>query len=734
MQRLTAKDLQRRYRAGERNFARVDLSGESLRGINLKGIDLSEADLSRTDICGTNFSKANLISTQFVAAKAGTRHCWLVPQLMFALVLSALAGFMTAGLWIAFALSILNLSGKVTGSVAGDIVYGMTGITISLSFLWLIYARGASTALSIALGAFAGAVAIAYAVIITAAIAFVDADAVVSNGVNFAISAVVSGIAVTFSGSIAFSSTVAFADTSTIAIVFAGVGAGASIVVGLGAGAITVAFAGVGTGYEYIAIAIAIVGMLINSLVNFRIARRALEGDARDSLLRTIAVWFSSWGGTKFVYANLTDASFEHALLKSTKFYKANLSRTKFHLAKQINLSRLGRTILTNFNVQNLLIILRGSGQSYSGLNLKGAYLAGADLADADFTEADISQATLEGATLERANLTKTQALGTNFHQTILTGATLEAWNIDSTTNLDGAICDYIYLLRNQQERRPSSGNFAPGEFAKLFQEVLDTIDLIFQNGVDWKAFVRTFNDVQELHDNADLGVQAIENKGDGVVVVKLHATSDADKPAIHQSFTEIYQLALQEAEARYKAQLDAKDDQIADYRQQSANMQEVVKLLAQRPINVDVKAIAESKAMQGNDNSQKISMGDNATGNVFQAGGQGNTASIEFQQVTLPPPDRVNIQAELAALQAILAEFNRPVIDVVVGELLEEATKPAPDKSAIATTLETGLTYARNLQGFAEAIDKLRPHVQNAAGWLGEHGTKLLPLVGLML
>jgi hypothetical protein len=36
MQRLTAKELKRRYRAGERNFAGVDLSGESLRGLNLK--------------------------------------------------------------------------------------------------------------------------------------------------------------------------------------------------------------------------------------------------------------------------------------------------------------------------------------------------------------------------------------------------------------------------------------------------------------------------------------------------------------------------------------------------------------------------------------------------------------------------------------------------------------------------------------------------------------------------
>lgn len=334
---------------------------------------------------------------------------------------------------------------------------------------------------------------------------------------------------------------------------------------------------------------------------------------------------------------------------------------------------------------------------------------------------------------MERANLSKTQALGTCFRETILTGAVLESWNIDSTTQLEGAICDYVYLLRNHQERRPNSGTFGPGEFTKLFQEVLDTIDLIFQNGIDWKAFIRTFNQIQVQYENAELAVQSIENKGDGVVVVKLNAATGADKPAIHQSFTEIYQLALAEAEARYKAQLDAKDEQIQDYREQNANMQEVVKLLAQRPINVDVKATAESKAMQGDDKSRNIHVGGNATGNVFQTG-DGNTASLEFQQVTLPPPEQVNIQAELNALAEVLTSLDDPITTGVALKLEEEAHKLNPDKSVVATTLETGLDYAQKLQGFAEAIDKLRPHVQNAAGWLGEHGHKLLPLVGLAL
>ncbi|MBW4653568.1 MAG: pentapeptide repeat-containing protein [Kaiparowitsia implicata GSE-PSE-MK54-09C] len=586
MQHLTVKELQRRYRAGERNFVGVDLSGESLRGMNLKGIDLSGADLSRTDIRGTDFTKATLISTQFVAAKAGTQRRWLVPKLLIAFVLTTLSSFIVGAFWGIFALSILIPFFTDRGRFIEDVLFGILGLVLFSGFLGLTYIKGILATLGIALGAIA----------LAAAVAFVDAG----TFSVVAMSAITLAGIVTFAtaGAAAYAVVVAGAEIVTFAITFIfGFAVSVSIAAQVALG-------------KPVAMGIGTIGIVITLVVNLLISRRALEGDSRDALVRSLAIWLGSWGGTKFVGANLTDAAFSEANLKSTHLYKSDLTRTNFHLAKSVNLARLGQTALANFDVQNLLISLRGSRRSYVGLNLKGAYLVGADVADADFTEADLSQATLAGATLERAVLTKTQALGTCFRQTILSGATLEAWNIDSTTQLDGAICDYVYLLRNQQERRPSSGSFAPGDFTKLFQEVLDTIDLIFQNGVDWKAFVRTFNDVQEQYDNADLGVQAIENKGDGVVVVKLHAAPDADKPAIHQSFTEIYQLALQEAEARYKAQLDAKDDQIADYRQQSANMQEVVKLLAQRPINVDVKATAESKAMQGNDNSQKYQCG----------------------------------------------------------------------------------------------------------------------------
>jgi uncharacterized protein YjbI with pentapeptide repeats len=102
MDKLTAKDLKRRYRAGERNFAGVDLSDESLRGMNLKGIDLSGADLSRTDIRGARFVNASLQRAQFTQARAGLQRRWLVGQLALTLTLAALFNFIAAIFTAAF--------------------------------------------------------------------------------------------------------------------------------------------------------------------------------------------------------------------------------------------------------------------------------------------------------------------------------------------------------------------------------------------------------------------------------------------------------------------------------------------------------------------------------------------------------------------------------------------------------------------------------------------------------
>ena len=132
----------------------------------------------------------------------------------------------------------------------------------------------------------------------------------------------------------------------------------------------------------------------------------------------------------------------------------------------------------------------------------------------------------------------------------------------------------------------------------------------------------------------------------------------------------------------------------------------------------------------QSSNQDRSVRIGRDVIGSTVVTGDNNRVSG----QASLPQPEAVDIQAELKALQAILASFDDPVASGVAQKLEQEGSKPEPDKSIVATTLETGLTYAKNLAGFAEAIDKLRPHVEAAAGWLGKHGCKLLPLVGLGL
>ncbi|HEY9729409.1 MAG TPA: hypothetical protein V6D50_23405, partial [Chroococcales cyanobacterium] len=296
-------------------------------------------------------------------------------------------------------------------------------------------------------------------------------------------------------------------------------------------------------------------------------------------------------------------------------------------------------------------------------------------------------------------------ALNTNFHEAHLTGACLEAWNIDSTTQLDGAICDYVYLLNNHQERRPNSGEFAPGEFTKLFQEVLNTVDLIFRNGIDWKAFVLSFNAVQAQNEGADLSLQSIANKGDGVVVARLNVSQDADKEKIHSDFMQSYELALKAVEETYKAKLNAKDEQIEIYRQKSSEMKEIVSLLASRPINVDVKATADSKSMnESTDQSRNITnQSGNVIGNILGDSGtiSGTVAETINQLPASSEPEKSGIKELLSQLQAAINDQN--LADDDKAQALEQIKVLA--EAGQNPNNETAQKQAKRAMGFLKVI-----------------------------
>lgn len=225
-------------------------------------------------------------------------------------------------------------------------------------------------------------------------------------------------------------------------------------------------------------------------------------------------------------------------------------------------------------------------GANLSGVNLRNATLdyvnlSGANLSDANLSGANLESFNLSGANLSGANLKKVQALFANFEGVTLTGACIEDWNINSKTNFQNVNCECIYLQSISfkeennwiyRDRRPhdSNKNFAPGEFTKLFQKALETVDLIFSDGIDWQAFLTSFQKLQVECGSKELAIQAIEKKPGDAFVVRVEVPPDTNKAEIEKFFKRKYRLALKAKEEEYKKLLQAKDKDIVYFRQQN--------------------------------------------------------------------------------------------------------------------------------------------------------------------
>lgn len=323
--------------------------------------------------------------------------------------------------------------------------------------------------------------------------------------------------------------------------------------------------------------------------LSWHISRAILKGAPRYAWLRAGALVLAQLGSTSFRQANLTQANFAGTRLNATDFTGAALMQTCFQQAQSLDYARVGNTFLKQSAVRQLVTTANGNGQSYSGCRLRGAHLAQASLIGADFTGADLSQANLRQAQLQDAIFVRTQAVGCCFEGAQLTGSCIESWNIDTSTQINDVVCDYVYMLSGQRERRPSEGNFEPGDFTKLFQDVLHTVDLIFRRGLDMSAFMAAFQAVQAQGET--IGVRSIENKGGGMVVVKVEVPEKANKPQIQTALTQQYDQALQRIEARYQAELAAKDEQITLYREHRSELSKLTQLLTQQPIDRRAKS-----------------------------------------------------------------------------------------------------------------------------------------------
>lgn len=221
------------------------------------------------------------------------------------------------------------------------------------------------------------------------------------------------------------------------------------------------------------------------------------------------------------------------------------------------------------------------------------------------------------------------------------------------------------------------------------------------------------------------MSVQAIEKKSGGVFVIRLEVPPEANKADIERQAKVLYEQKLILLETKYHTELKAKDEQIEIYRNKSADLLEITKLMANRPIQniIDVTATAESKSMS---EGSKQQFNNNLQGAQF-AGGLVNADKVEAGQIggninNYTPQQKQNLAEAAAEIQQLLQQLEQtnPTTSTsekmtVVAKAVDEIEKNPTLKARIIGALKSGGTEA-----LKEAIDHPLVNILMASieGW----------------
>ena len=431
-----------------------------------------------------------------------------------------------------------------------------------------------------------------------------------------------------------------------------------------------------------------------------------------------VEVWNKWQRRNRNICADFTKANLAGANLAGINLREATLSLVNLSNANLVG-ANLRASVLVGANLIGANLV----GANLAGSVLINAVLKGSNLRGADLRGCDLSNADLSNVDLSSANLSATHALGSDFTKATLTGACIAYWITSNGTKLAEIDCEYIFLMQvwaNRKwlydDRRPSdpNQNFAPGEFTKLFQKALSTVDLIFRNGVDWDALLISLEKLKIEAEGAELSIQAIENKNDGAFVVRVNVPPEANKAEVEKFLKREYDSALKILDEKYQYQLNAKGVEIESYRRENANLMEIARLMASRPINVEAKAIAESQTMGDTFN------------NDFQGANIANFANkLEGnarQQAIInnfSPEQKQNLAEAAAEIQQLLNQLaqTNPTSESAIVEAVHQEIKRNP-------TLKARLLGALKAGGL-EALKAIFAHpvftisAESVKGWL---------------
>jgi uncharacterized protein YjbI with pentapeptide repeats len=439
---------------------------------------------------------------------------------------------------------------------------------------------------------------------------------------------------------------------------------------------------------------------------------------------------FSSFFGTKFQGADLSEAEFSFAFLGDVSFNQANLFQARFHGAKGLVYAQLENTNLFDSRVLNLITTLNGIDQDLSNADLGGANLAGAELHRANLTGANLNGAMLYHAELQGAILTEANCVGTDFTAAQLTGACLEAWNYDDTTILQDIDCQYVFLKAQPnalgwRERLPHNPDkcFVPGDFEKYFREVLDEVRLLIRGGVDPQAFKAAFQALMENHGIAPGDVRSI-SRCDGDVLIDVAIPASAAKPDVARTFDSAYEKALPAATAQalLEAERRSKQDII-----QLANksIDSISSVLSNLTIHNTAMNHSQNPNVSTGDGSFYVGGDVNLSGSTLNLGQISGQVTNQINQIPAPAtpnqPDLRNILNQLkTAVEGDneLSDDEKAEALQAVARIATAGTEPNPDGKTKGIVKRATAT----LKGMTETLTD--------ASKLADACTKLLPLV----
>lgn len=562
-----------------RSFRGQNLSNANFSGMDLSRIDFTDAildgaNLSHADVRGAIFRRSSLIGAdlQFIRAGiAGNRLAILHAIILFlTLLLGILAGFIgssTTGLLLDQS-KIFAIYQHVDFWISWHSVGGLLAISCIILYGGILWWKYPLIAMILVSSGFIFLGTIVAGVIINACIQsncdweFVGQMMIAIEG------AAAMPIFQTIFATLTLAIFIEILQKSRSILIAGGIGIGIAVI------SIIQASSSLFVCLGSVTIALSII------YLGWAISRRVRSELIDYAVLRRISTYLRTYLGTCFDRANLTDANLQYARLANTNFQDAKLTGTNIYGVNDLPTAKLDRTILNHPLVRKLLTDLQGANSNYTGCNFQGAYLVSANLTNANLTGANLDLAELQYARLDGANLTRIRGWGANFRGASLTGACIADWSIDRETQFAEINCDYIYLKAIGVERNPASGKFKPGDFTKLYQEIWQTVDLIFDGGIDRSVFDRIWQQLQIENAGIPLTIHSIERKGEGMIVVKVEVPPELDRTEFHHNFDRGYQLLLAETQARYCAELAGRDRELAIYRQHQERLEDLLQSL----------------------------------------------------------------------------------------------------------------------------------------------------------